>query len=465
MLMPASPTLTQNKKPVDAEQFAAELRVVELSSSTRLTAIRRLIQATCLEADEGLDADELVEAIEHREEAARTLVASGFAMPHTMSDWDGEFRAVLGRSRAGIDFGAAKESGLVHLMLLIVFGKRDRSTQHTCLATMAQFFAEEKLRDEIIAANDVAAIAKLVRKRIGVKEPPRRPKRPKINRILLRQAISIVSETSAQAILIGTDKLQHVPWDQIDDWDGTLLVVTPDVQSEVPNGRPNTHLIDVPKVSLRRNDRAHLGLLLSAARGLVTSNADVVCLTGADGRKLDNLTVIRPQSHFESMFELGQSGKRKILPSVILRVVALALEIAEEGREGKPIGTTFVIGDSRKVRRHTQQLVLNPFHGHSKNLRSVLDPSLGETIKEFAQLDGAFVVKDDGMVLSAGSYIIPKSLGNKLPSGLGTRHQAAASITSHTDAIALVVSQSTGTVVVFRHGEVVLKLERTASRV
>ena len=222
-------------------------------------------------------------------------------------------------------------------------------------------------------------------------------------------------------------------------------------------------MIDIPKVSLAKTDRAKLGLLLSASKGLVTTTADVVCLTGADGRTLDTLTVIRPQSHFENVFLGEQKGRRKLLPSVLLRAVSLALEIADEGREGNSIGTVFVIGDSRQVRRHTKQLVLNPFHGYSKNLRSILDPSLGETIKEFALLDGAFVVQDDGMVVSAGTYIIPKLSNSKLLSGLGTRHQAAASITSHTQAMAIVVSQSTGTVLVFRHGKVVLKLERTGS--
>ncbi len=454
----------KNETPVDAKRFASNLRVVELTSKSRRSAIRRLIRATRLEPDDGLDADQLVGAIEDREETAQTVVASGFALPHTFSDWDGEFCAVLGRSRSGIDFGAANESGLVHLVLLVVFGRGGKQAHLVSLAAMAEFFGDESFRKEIVSANDVGAIEKLIHERFGVAEPPKRPKRPKINRILLDHAMTIMPEIAAQAILIGTDKLHHVPWDRMEDWDGRLLIVTPDVQTDVPNDRPDTHLIDVPKVSLTRVDRANLGLMLSAAKGLVSANADVVCLTGADGRKLDNLTVIRPQSQFESVFASGQSGKQKLLPSVILRVVTLALEIAEEGREGKPVGTVFVIGDSRQVRPHTKQLVLNPFHGYSKTLRSILDPSLGETIKEFALLDGAFVVKDDGMVLSAGTYIIPKSLSSKLPSGLGTRHHAAASITSHTQAMAIVVSQSTGTVLVFRHGKVVLKLERTASR-
>jgi DNA integrity scanning protein DisA with diadenylate cyclase activity len=120
----------------------------------------------------------------------------------------------------------------------------------------------------------------------------------------------------------------------------------------------------------------------------------------------------------------------------------------------------FVVGDDRHVMRYTQQLVLNPFHGFSRRLRNVLDPSLAETIKEFALLDGAFIIKADGTVLSAGTYLLPQSRVTDLPGGLGTRHQAAAAITAETRSTAITISQSTGTVTVFQNGGMVLTLER-----
>jgi DNA integrity scanning protein DisA with diadenylate cyclase activity len=208
-------------------------------------------------------------------------------------------------------------------------------------------------------------------------------------------------------------------------------------------------------------DRANLGLLLASSAGLVSGDADVVCITGPGGKRLDSLTVAKPELHLEAMFGGKPTGRAaNIQPAVILRALSLAIELAAEGREGKPVGTMFVIGDWRNVMRHGHQLVLNPFHGFSRSLRSLLDPSLGETIKEFAQLDGAFIVKADGTVLSAGTYLVPKAASLRLPPGLGTRHQAGAAITAQTRAMAITISQSTGTVTVFRHGQIVLKLER-----
>ncbi len=80
-------------------------------------------------------------------------------------------------------------------------------------------------------------------------------------------------------------------------------------------------------------------------------------------------------------------------------------------------------------------------------------------------IDGAFVVRGDGVVLAAGRYLAPRSkLEEPLPQGLGTRHEAAASITVTTDAIAVCVSQSTGTVSIFKRGRMILDIQKPRGR-
>ena len=134
-------------------------------------------------------------------------------------------------------------------------------------------------------------------------------------------------------------------------------------------------------------------------------------------------------------------------------VVQLAVEVAREGREGRKIGTLFVIGDVENVLNQSRPLLLDPLFGHSPADLRVDDPSFRETVKELAQLDGAFLVDDDGTFVSAGRFIDVdvSAPANFLP-GLGTRHAAGASITRTTGAIAVVVSQSS-VVRVFAEGE------------
>jgi diadenylate cyclase len=134
-------------------------------------------------------------------------------------------------------------------------------------------------------------------------------------------------------------------------------------------------------------------------------------------------------------------------------IVQLAVELAREGREGRKIGTLFVIGDVENVLARSRPLLLDPLHGHPAEVLHADLPDFRETVKELAQLDGAFVVDDDGTFVSAGRFIdVDLTPQNFLP-GLGTRHAAAASVTRETHATAVAVSQSS-VVRVFGHGEV-----------
>ena len=143
----------------------------------------------------------------------------------------------------------------------------------------------------------------------------------------------------------------------------------------------------------------------------------------------------------------------KTLESVII----LAVEIVREGREGRKIGTMFIVSDSDRVLRKSKSLILDPLGLHPAKDRHVDNPDLRETVKELSQLDGAFIVSDEGVVLSACRYINASSRGIKLPLGLGSRHVAAASITKQTKSIAVVVSESS-VVRIFDRGEIVTEI-------
>jgi len=148
------------------------------------------------------------------------------------------------------------------------------------------------------------------------------------------------------------------------------------------------------------------------------------------------------------------SGKRNINVNTLEKVVLLAIEIAREGREGRKVGTMFTVSDSEKVITYSKCLILDPLFGHPASVKHIDDNNMRETIKELSQLDGAFIVADDGVIISACRYINASSKGIKLPLGLGSRHMAAASITKHSNTVAVVVSESS-IVRVFDDGEMI----------
>jgi DNA integrity scanning protein DisA with diadenylate cyclase activity/PKD repeat protein len=142
-------------------------------------------------------------------------------------------------------------------------------------------------------------------------------------------------------------------------------------------------------------------------------------------------------------------------PDVLDSVIQVAGEIAREGREGQAIGTAFVVGDTKNVLNYSKQFVLNPFHGHHETERQVTDVGIQGTIKEFAQLDGAFLITGTGVVEAAGRCITVDLSQVNLPGGMGSRHLSIAGITQVTKSIGVVVSQSGGQISIFREGKIV----------
>jgi len=140
-------------------------------------------------------------------------------------------------------------------------------------------------------------------------------------------------------------------------------------------------------------------------------------------------------------------------PLVIRAVLTIACQISVEGREGKPVGTAFIVGDSDEVLQRSRQLILNPVSGHPRDELSIMNPAMTEYFKELAQLDGAFVISDDGVVEAAGRYISIDTGDVLVPKGLGTRHVSVAAITSVTNALGIVVSESGGGIRIYVKGK------------
>ena len=144
-------------------------------------------------------------------------------------------------------------------------------------------------------------------------------------------------------------------------------------------------------------------------------------------------------------------------PEVLESLIGLSVEIAREGREGRRVGTLFTLGDEDAVLSRSRPLILDPLFGHPESSRRIADLNLRGTIKELAQLDGAFVVSQRGVVLPACRYLDAVATQLDVPLGLGSRHIAAANISAVTNAVGIVVSESS-VVRVFCHGHLVAEI-------
>ena len=209
------------------------------------------------------------------------------------------------------------------------------------------------------------------------------------------------------------------------------------------------------------HDKLTQALLIAVANEQLSPGSDVVAIySGFEANRVDSISCIRLDEH---LVRLTARDLRKLetkVPLEVLKtVVDLAVDIGREGREGKPVGTIFVVGDSRNVMKSSGPLGFDPVKGYSRAERSILDGRVREAIKEIAPLDGAIVVGSDGTIMAACQYLNATAANVTLSKGLGARHWAAAAITKKTKAVAVTVSESNGTVRLFHRGEVLLRVE------
>jgi diadenylate cyclase len=431
--------------------FALEQMVATASRALNLNASRQL---------------DLSAAVHAREAALITQLGPGWAAPHATMDEIDELVMVVGRSKRGIDYGRP-ELGRVHLVFLIIYNQRHHEQYLRVLAHLANVFRDED-RDEKLeraAAADTpyrlkAALGETVRRRRLVVSR----RLPLVTRALIRNLLRFAAEIDADAIILFADVFKNPSL--LGSFVNRKIVLAtrasdvPDALAEKARG-----VVKLARGDFSQDSAVQLAMLAAATRGLLGDGSRVVALCGDKGSDtFDTVRMETPDAVISKIYSRG--GKEIVAPEVFERAVQLLVELAEEGREGHPVGTSMVIGDEESVRGMVQQLTINPFKGYDEQERNLMDPGLEETVKEFASLDGAFVVARNGTIISAGSYLAPPSeVRVDLPSGLGTRHRVAAAITKATKAIALVLSQSTGRVTVFKGGRQVLSVSPQRNRI
>ncbi len=222
-------------------------------------------------------------------------------------------------------------------------------------------------------------------------------------------------------------------------------------------------ILRIPDVPLGRINQIKMAIIQALTKGLVKKGDKWICLSGIPQTKvLDNLLVLEFGKEFEiiSTSDLPVISEI-VMPEVFDALLTLALELSTEGKEGrKPVGTIFVLGKHEEVLKFSHPMVINPFQGYPEEERNILDHRLKETVKEFSSIDGAFIIREDGVILAAGRHLDASGENIEIPLGLGSRHRAAVGITSLTDALAIVVSEETGGVRIFHHGKIFMEIEK-----
>ena len=285
------------------------------------------------------------------------------------------------------------------------------------------------------------------------------------NRIMVETACAIAKKTRSQGVLLYADMFEdYEALAKIGQEKQTELILA--CQNDASFTDANSafkKVLRIPDVPLGRINQVKMAVIQALSKGLVKKGDKWVCLSGIpQSKSLDNLLILE----FGKEFEIISSSDLPVLseivmPEVFETVLNLALELSSEGKEGrKPIGTIFVLGRHEEVFKFSHPMVINPFQGYPEEERNILDPRLRETVKEFSSIDGAFIFREDGVILAAGRHLDASGENIEIPLGLGSRHRAAAGITRLTDALAIVISEGTGGVRIFHHGKIFMEIEK-----
>jgi diadenylate cyclase len=279
----------------------------------------------------------------------------------------------------------------------------------------------------------------------------------KLARLLLESASTIAAACHARAIIVAADALP-----EIESLPKRTVLVSRDSldPARIEKLRPSAqHVIEVPNVELDRLGQVKLAAIIALSNRVINLNDSAVFLTGPYRSIVDSIVVMSLGAEYELFDTTDQPEiEEHIKRAVFHRVLGLALALGQHGREGKRVGALLVVGDARHVLEQSEQMILNPFKGYDEKERNILDDRMTETVKEYSSLDGAFIIRGSGVIETAGARL-KAGLSEGLPSGLGSRHAAAAGITANTKSIAITVSESDGTVRVWRAGRMVASFE------
>jgi DNA integrity scanning protein DisA with diadenylate cyclase activity len=341
----------------------------------------------------------------------------------------------------------------VNLIVMLIAGEKARDYLQV-LASIARQVKEKTLVDSLVNASDLDALyEQLVGGFGGIR--PVQAQQNRVNKLMFREAERVAKGADCRAIMVfGDTFIGGIQRDAIESKLKTILVTRNPIEPS-GDGREFAETIQVRSFSSQRMAQLRSAILVALTRGVIKFTDRICCLDGMTGsNQFDTLVVIDIEREFQTLLT-GQTADllpEDVKPEVLERVIAVATELAVEGREGRPVGCLFVIGDNEKVASFTKPLVLNPFFGYKEEDRNILNPFMDETVKEFSSIDGAFILRGDGVVESAGSLIQATDGDYSLPSGLGSRHAAAAGISVAANCIAIVVSSSTSQVTLFRRG-------------
>lgn len=456
------------------KRFLAKSRIIDVKSADFKGVLSELFATIPDRLLGSAKREPLMQALIERENAISTYLESGICMPHVrIAGLKQKYIFAIGRCDHNVKFRENEEPKNLKMIFMILSDDHVESYMDT-LSLFAKIFSTDadfikQIKDAPDMAAFKAAVCEIFEKANPAPSATSRPQNAKgekkggtpkkklteeekTNQLIIHSAVKIAKVAKCSTILIQADTFKNLPdlskhlnWPKV-------VAVTDKPSLPIPS---SWQIVNVRAFSSSRFSQLRSAMMIGITRGIFGVKEKICCLGGVLGSdKIDTIVILDIEKEYSDIF-IGQKNMlpEGVKPEVIERVLDIATELSVEGREGKPVGCIFVIGDINELRPHIKQLILNPFYGYKPEDRNILNPFMDETVKEYSLIDGAFIIDGNGIIESAGSLIHTPDFKLQLPGGLGARHAAAYSISLMANCISLVVSSSTGQITLFRRGQ------------
>ncbi|WPJ98012.1 PTS sugar transporter subunit IIA [Coraliomargarita algicola] len=447
------------------DRYIAQSRVIDLKSTDFESAVSELIEVCDVTKERGLTKKGLVADLLDRERQMTTYLGHGVCLPHARVNMKRPYMVAVGRCANGLAYDGHSEYQDIRYIFLLLASENARSYLYS-LASLARVFQDKGHMDRLRAAEKLSDFRKELKQVFAGEESQPRRRHNRFNNLILREAAKIAKGAQCTSVLVFADTFGGgVEVGKVFKGFKTVLIAhgTSDAATE---REEIDAVIPIRSYSNHRFSQLRSAVLIGLTRGIFSSQDRLCCIGGLpQSNQFDSITVVDVEREFDTMLaSKSDMLPASVKPEVIERVLAIATELAVEGREGHPVGCLFALGNAEQISQYTKPLILNPFYGYKDEDRNILNPFMDETVKELSSIDGAFIIRGDGVLISAGSLIHAPDYTHELHSGLGSRHAAAASITQAIDCLCIVVSGSTGQVTLFRHGKMLPLIEKALIR-
>ncbi len=446
------------------DRYISVNRIIDISNKDLVSAYSELLDTFSTLLPTPAKRKNVLKELVNREQSLTSYLGEGVALPHARVPMKRPYALAVGRCPTGLSFQGKDSYEDVRFIFLLLANEKAKNYL-SFLAALARSFQDSSVMDQLWMARGKNEFRSAVKNAFaGTDDRPAR-RRTKFNKLLTDEAAKIAKAAECSTILIFTDVFPPSLAPRMTFSGFNVVLAGQDLTDDDKDHHRADATLAVRALSRARLSQLRAAILLGLTRDIFGFQDRVCCVGGIPGSgQLDTVLVVDVDEEFESVIGHGEDMlPQDVSAEALERITAIATDLAAEGREGKSIGAMFILGDHEEVSKRSKPLILNPFHGYDEEDRSILNPFMDETIKELALIDGAFILRGNGVVESAGCLIQAKADGIILPGGLGTRHAAAAAVTHVTDSLALVVSSS-GQVTYFRKGQMFTLFDKSEGR-